>query len=83
MAAEITPQAVISFQGTLRGRDVVCTFEQITKQQTARASLFSRHYDPTTPEVRERRKRLFDSIEANRSEESARELADAYSNGES
>jgi hypothetical protein len=82
IAAEITPQAVISFHGTLRGRDVVCSFEQITEEKGVHGPVFSRHYDPTAPEIRDRRKRLFALIEAGRSEESAgaaRELFDAYS----
>jgi hypothetical protein len=81
IAAEITPNAVVSFHGTIRGRDVVCTFEQIA-QKDGGAAIFSRHYDPTLPEVRERRRRLFTAIEAGRSEGSARaarELSDAYS----
>jgi hypothetical protein len=82
IAEQITDDATISFHGKLRGRDVVCTFEQIKEQNPEYASTFSAHYDPTVPEVRERRKRLFQSIEAGRSEDSAsaaRELAQAYS----
>jgi hypothetical protein len=37
---------------------------------------FSRHYDPTAPEVRERRKRLFEAIKAGHTKESEKAMED-------
>ena len=85
IAGQITEGVAISFYGTIKGRDVVCTFERTEPLEIQGPSEFPRHYDPTSPEVVERRKRLFAAINAGHSEESARalrELARAYSGGE-
>src|SRR5687768_6102311 len=82
VAEQITEDAVISFHGTLSGRDVICTFEQVREEKAGEGLKFSRHYAPTSPEVIDRRKRLFEAIHAGRSGDSARamrELARRYS----
>jgi hypothetical protein len=82
LAEQITKDKAIAFRGTLSGNDVFCTIETVTKEEEQRSAKYSRHYDPTNPEVRARRERLFAAIQANHTPESAmalRELTKAYS----
>jgi hypothetical protein len=87
IAERITEDSLITFQGTLKGKDVLCTFNEIGRDSAANNEprKYSRHYDPTDPEVKERRKKLFERINAAHSEESLRafwRVAHEYSKGE-
>jgi hypothetical protein len=70
----LTEDVTIAFHGTMKGRDVLCTFQSSVPQDASSQSKFSRHYNPDSPEVRERRTRLFDAIRNGHSPESAEAL---------